>query len=69
MNAIDIYIQSSRYGEGFPNVIAEAMACETPCVTTNVGDAAFIVKKNGSVVTPNNSYMLSKAIIKNILLE
>lgn len=66
MNAIDIYIQSSRYGEGFPNVIAEAMACETPCVTTNVGDAAFIVKKNGSVVAPNNSYMLSKAIIKNI---
>ena len=66
MNEIDIYAQSSSYGEGFPNVVAEAMACETPCVVTNVGDASFIVGKTGWVVPKNNSLELSKAITNSI---
>jgi len=65
-NAIDILSSSSSYGEGFPNVIGEAMACEVPCVVTDVGDSAIIVKDTGFVVPPKNPEVLGGAIIKMI---
>ena len=64
MNGIDIYIQSSSFGEGFPNVVAESMACGTPCIVTDVGDASFIVGKTSWVIPPNNSTKLAKVIEK-----
>lgn len=66
MNGIDIYIQSSSYGEGFPNVVAEAMSCETPCIVTDVGDARYIVDKTGWVVPPNEEIRLFR-VIENII--
>ena len=53
-NAFDILCSSSAYGEGFANVIGEAMACGVPCVVTDVGDSAWIVENMGVVVPPQN---------------
>jgi glycosyltransferase involved in cell wall biosynthesis len=66
---LDIAASSSSCGEGFPNVIGEAMSCGVPCVVTDVGDSAMIVGDTGYVVPPRNSEAFADALNKLLSLS
>lgn len=60
-NALDLCVSASS-GEGFANVIGEAMAAGVPCVVTDVGDSARIVGETGRVAPPGDAESLASAI-------
>ena len=62
-HAADILCLPSAFGEGFPNVVGEAMACGLSCIVTAVGDAAELVGETGRVVPPRDPCELARAIL------
>lgn len=58
---LDIATLASYSGEGFPNVIGEAMSCGVPCVVTDVGASARLVDGTGRVVPAREPAALARA--------
>jgi glycosyltransferase involved in cell wall biosynthesis len=63
LGMMDMFVLPSRT-EGFPNVLAEAMAMEKACVATDVGDAAFVLGTCGLIAPPEDSSALAERILR-----
>lgn len=61
MSALDVHVLPS-IDEAFPNVVLEAMACGTPCVVTDVGDAQKMVGETGWIAPPRNPDRLRECL-------
>jgi len=68
MNALDVFCLASK-SEGFPNVLGEAMACATPAIVTDVGDAREIMGDDRFVAVVEDPTSLAACIMRILALS
>ncbi|RJF93642.1 glycosyltransferase [Sphingomonas cavernae] len=64
LGGLDILALPSAWGEGFPNIVGEAMACGVPCIATDVGESRSIIAETGLVVPPRDPDALARALVQ-----
>jgi teichuronic acid biosynthesis glycosyltransferase TuaC len=63
MNACDVLLVTSEW-EGSPNMVKEAMACNTPIVSTDVGDIREIIgDTDNSYICPHDPHVLADKVL------
>ena len=69
LNDIDVLLLPSKFGEGFPNVLAEAMAYSIPCISTPIGDSEQIVGETGWIVSASKPEEIVSAFEDIIIMK
>ena len=66
--AMDVLLLTSVWGESFPNVIVEAMACNLPVIATDVSAVREIITdgENGFVVEKRSDEQLASRVLRVI---
>lgn len=68
LNISDIFCLHS-ITEGFPNVLGEAMLSKLPCVTTDVGDAGYLLNQRVWTIAHSNPDVLANKLIEMISMS
>ncbi|MES2594119.1 MAG: glycosyltransferase [Verrucomicrobiota bacterium] len=66
--SLDVAVSSSSFGEGFPNVVGEAMACAVPVVATDIGDTSWVMGGAGRLVPAKDPQALAAACLEILAL-
>lgn len=61
--SLNVAVSSSSFGEGFPNVVGEAMACAVPVVATDIGDTRWVMGDTGHLVPARDALAIANACI------
>ena len=64
-NGIDLLLLTS-HSESFPNVVAEAMLCSTPVLSSNAGCSEKIIKDCGFIIMKNDYLTIMNGLKKSI---
>lgn len=64
LNACDIIVSPSAFGEGFPNALAEGMSMGLIPIATDVGDSRPLVGTTGLIIPPARADLLAEALGK-----
>ena len=61
-SCFDLFVLCSAWGEGFPNVLGEAMSNELCCISTDIGEAQNLLEDVGFIIPSKNIDVLIKTI-------